>query len=398
MNYAEYVRSVNEQLGAQGFAPLPMSDDLSERFAAALEREESWGRLMIVLTKELNLTDSATQGALVSAAGAWVRSVRSERPVRLILLFPFDRKVSAEESDAITGLREEGPEGRWGVLPWVGDLDVGLLDQHTGFPPVDPAVARALTEVPRGRVEVLVRRTTGPRVGRPRLLLSLDQVPATRVILASTVAYYLWSVMMGGGLGALLSGPGGISLLTWGANYTGLTLNGQQWRLLSYMFLHGGLMHLGFNMWAFWQLGRYVEVVFGSGRMLFIYFLAGILGGVASVAVRPAVALSVGASGGIMGLMGALIYFGLTFRDRPVNWHGLWGPVVVNLLFGLFVPMVDNYAHVGGFVGGFLAAFLAGAPGQRKLWRQVSMGVVGVVVALVLAGVIPVRHIMSILG
>jgi hypothetical protein len=104
-----------------------MSDDLPERFAAALVRDESWGRLAIVLTKGLNQTDRNTQEALVNAAGAWARSLQSEKPVQMILLFPFDRRVSETEAAAITGLRQGGSENRWGVIPWVADLDVGLL-------------------------------------------------------------------------------------------------------------------------------------------------------------------------------------------------------------------------------------------------------------------------------
>lgn len=399
MNYPAYIAGVKERLTSLAFTELTLPADLAGSIALALEREESWGRLIIALATQVNLTEPAPCEALLAAAGAWVRSQqRGERSCHLVLVFPFDRKVTDAESAAITRLRQDGPDRRWSVIPWTADLEVELLDRHSGFPQVDAAVARALTEVPRGAVEALVRRSTGPRLGRPRLLVSLDEVPATRLILAFTIAYYLWALLMGsggllGGISGLISGADSDAMIRWGANLSPLVFQGQQWRLLTHIFLHFGLWHLAMNMWALWSLGRHAEMIFGTGRMAFIYLVAGVSGGIASAALRPTPVFSAGASGAVLGLLGALIYFGSTFKNRPINWHGLWGPVALNLLFGFFVGFVDNYAHIGGFLGGALAACLAGAPGQRQPWRIGAMAVVSLLVALLVAGVIPLPHL-----
>lgn len=399
MNYAAYIANVQDRLLSQGFTELALPADLAGRIALVLERQEKWGRLIIALAGKLNLAAPEEREGVVAAAGAWLRN--DPAGGQLILVFPFDRRVTEEESAAITALRQEDPNQRWAVIPWTADLEVELLDRHAGFPPVDLKVAQALTEVPRGAVESLVRRSTGPRVGWPRLGLSLDQVPVTRVILASTFAYYLLAVLMAGGdalsgIGWVLTGPDRAVMGFWGANDTMRTLyEGEQWRLVTHMFLHFGLLHLGFNMMALWSVGRQVEIIYGSGRTAFIYLASGIIGGIASAAFRPGFAFSAGASGAVLGLFGAMIYFGLTFRDRPANWHGLWGPVAINLLYGFFLGFVDNYAHIGGFLGGVLTGFIAGVPGFRQPWRLGAMALFGALLALVVMGRIPLPHFGS---
>ncbi|MFO7275028.1 MAG: rhomboid family intramembrane serine protease, partial [Bacillota bacterium] len=86
-----------------------------------------------------------------------------------------------------------------------------------------------------------------------------------------------------------------------------------------------------------------------------------------------------------------------TVRNRRVDWQGLLAPVAINLLFGFVYGRVDNYAHIGGLLGGLLAAFVAGAPGQRSGWRQYAAPVLGVLVGLLVAGVLPLRHVATLL-
>ncbi|BAD40853.1 rhomboid family intramembrane serine protease [Symbiobacterium thermophilum] len=397
MNYSAYVESVGSQLADRGFEVQAVPPELQGRLALLVSRQEEWGRLLLALAAELNPSDPQERESLAQACGAWVREARGDEVWHMILLFPFDRTVGEEEAEAIAALEERDPGERWGVIPWSADLAVGLLDQHTGFPPVDEAVARILTDVPETPERRFVE--VRPRYEARRPWPGLDRFPATRLILALTVAYYLWTVWMGGGLLNLISGPDTLSLVIWGANYSLLTLaeRTQQWRLVSHLFLHGGAMHLAFNMWAFWQVGRYCELIYGSARMLFIYFVAGVIGGVASVAVRPGLVISVGASGAILGLMGALIYFATTVRNRRVDWQGLLAPVAINLLFGFVYGRVDNYAHIGGLLGGLLAAFVAGVPGERGGWRQLAAPALGVLVGLVVAGVLPLKHVSTLL-
>ncbi|MBP2016668.1 membrane associated rhomboid family serine protease [Symbiobacterium terraclitae] len=399
MNYGAYVVLVSYRLRQVGFLTEEFPPELEGRLALVVSRREPWGRLSVVLPARLNLTDPQERAALAGDCAAWVRSGRGEEPWQMILLFPFDRRVADEEAEAVAALEERDPDGSWGLIPWCADLEVGLLDQHRGFPPVGPEVAQILTDVPEEPAPRRAERAEGPVRAAPRRMPQIGDFPATRVILALTVAYYLWTVLMGGGLSRLVSGPDGMALILWGANFSLLTLaeQGQQWRLVSHLFVHGGALHLAFNMWALWQVGRYIEAIYGSARMLFIYFVAGVAGGIASVALRPGLVVSVGASGAILGLMGALIYFATTVRHRRVDWQGLLTPVAINLMFGLVYGRVDNYAHVGGLIGGLLAGFVAGVPGERGGWRRFGVPALGLVVALLVAGVVPLRHISTLL-
>jgi len=392
-NYAAHVRV---RLENAGFAPLTVDRDIRARLALALERTEEWGGLVLALAA-FGMEEPGARQALVSACGAWVRNLSAQgRRTYIVLVFPFDRKVPDGVADAIRALRQEEGGGRWGVIPWTADLEVELVDQHSGFPRLGHEVARALTEVPRGTVEETWRRVSGPAVGRrPSLRMDLGYVPATRLLMASTIAYYLWVVLIGGDFTRVLSGPSMRALTVWGANHGQLVLvGGEHWRLLTYTLLHGGLVHLGLNMWALWNVGRHVEMVYGSMRMTFVYVVAGVLGGMASTMLRPGFALSVGASGAILGLMGALVYFALALPGRRVDWRNLLGPVGINLFYGFLLGgIIDNYAHVGGFVGGLLAAVLAGIPGQRAPWRIAAMVVAGLAVLAVLVGLVPLPHL-----
>ena len=145
----------------------------------------------------------------------------------------------------------------------------------------------------------------------------------------------------------LASGPSldftGQVLVHFGANFGPFTLSGQWWRLLTYMFLHGGLMHIAFNMWCLWDLGALCESLYGRWTFAAIYFITGIAGGVASVGWNPRV-LSVGASGAIFGLAGALIasfYLGEFSLPRVAisgTLRSLLFFVGFNVVFGTLFP------------------------------------------------------------
>lgn len=399
MNFARYLSQTQDRLLELGFAEAAVPADLTGRFGFVLERNEPWGRLRLALPTAPGLSPGEAEG-LVAAAGAWVQSeqaARGDRPLYLLLVFPFERRVPDALSAELRGMSQTGPEQRWGVICWSADLEVELLDRHTGFPKVDDRVARVLTEVERDGAHQIWRQATGPAVGR-RVRMGrpdLGAMPATRLILATTVAFYLWTVLLGGGLLSILDGlfggPHWEVLRDWGANDGRLTVYlGEQWRLASHMLLHAGLMHLGFNMYALWNLGRHVEHVYGSVRMAFIYLVAGVAGGIASAALRPTLAFSVGASGAVLGMLGALLYFARAMPGRRVDWRSLMAPLGITLLYGFIFQGIDNYAHIGGVVGGFLAAWVAGIPGERSGVRQYAMGAVLGLVVLILAGVLPI--------
>ena len=160
---------------------------------------------------------------------------------------------------------------------------------------------------------------------------------------------------------------------------------GEYWRLVSCILLHGDGMHILLNAVALFALGRLCESVYGPVRLLFLFMVSGVCGSLLSWAGGNA--SSVGASGGIFGLMGAAIVFGFRFqkelppmagelfRKRLLPWVGL------NLFIGAVVPFIDNLGHVGGLVGGsLLALFLRNRVIPRKegtLVGTIATGVLG---------------------
>jgi rhomboid protease GluP len=153
---------------------------------------------------------------------------------------------------------------------------------------------------------------------------------------------------------------------------------GQWWRLITAGFLHGGLFHILMNSWVLFDLGVAVEVAYGTSRYLVIYFISTITGYLASCWWAPG-ALSIGASAGIFGLIGAMIALGV--RDRSSqgtairNMYLRWAVYV--LLIGLLpIFAIDNAAHIGGGVGGFIVGYLAGTPrfsrSTEGFWRAAA--------------------------
>ncbi len=141
-----------------------------------------------------------------------------------------------------------------------------------------------------------------------------------------------------------------------------LIVSGQFWRLITPMFLHGSILHLGFNMYALYVLGPGLERHYGHGRFLALYMLAGFAGNVFSFmfTIEP----SLGSSTAIFGLLGAQGVFLYRNRDLFGNiaQRALMNIVmiaVINLVIGL-QPGIDNWGHVGGLIGGALFAWYAG--------------------------------------
>ncbi len=135
---------------------------------------------------------------------------------------------------------------------------------------------------------------------------------------------------------------------------------GRWWTLVSASFLHGGLMHLIFNMLALAQLGPFVSQEFGFHRFVIIYTLTGIIGFFLSV--LAGVPFTIGASASLCGLIGAILYYGKSrggFYGEAI-YKQATGWIVGLLIFGLLVPGINNWAHGGGVVSGILAAWLLG--------------------------------------
>lgn len=201
-----------------------------------------------------------------------------------------------------------------------------------------------------------------------RTLLSVTpRVFVTHGIVGLNVLIFLATVVTGAGV---LQG-GGSNLFALGANSGPLTLGGEPWRLVTSMFLHAGLMHIGFNMWILWDLGQLVERLVGNLGFFLLYMFSGILGSLASVAWRINdlnAASSVGASGAVFGVFGALMGFMILRKDSvpmeilyQIRNSGL-AFLVINLVLGFSFPMIDMAAHMGGLGGGFVAGMLLSQP------------------------------------
>jgi rhomboid protease GluP len=168
------------------------------------------------------------------------------------------------------------------------------------------------------------------------------------------------------------------TLIAFGANYIPALRLGQWWRLVTAGFLHGGILHIAMNSWVLFDLGAQVEAVYGAHRMLVIYFIGTVCGFYLS-AIGGNV-LSVGASAGLMGLIGAMIAFGLRSRtsigSEIKSMYIRWAVyiLVLGLLPGL---RTDNWAHIGGLAGGFVIAYIAGTPRltpspSEMFWKAAS--------------------------
>ncbi len=183
-------------------------------------------------------------------------------------------------------------------------------------------------------------------------------------------------------LGSTVGENGALQIL--GAKFGPWIWGGQWWRLVTAGFLHGGLMHILMNSWVLFDLGAQVEEVYGSNRMIVFYFVSTVGGFFASTLWSP-MALSVGASAGIFGLIGAMIALGVRHRsalgDHIRSLYVRWA--IYGLLFGL-LPFfsIDNAAHIGGLAGGFATAYVAGLPRVQGgttegLWRIIAFVCIG---------------------
>jgi len=157
-----------------------------------------------------------------------------------------------------------------------------------------------------------------------------------------------------------------------------IILGHQWWRLVTAGFLHGGLTHILMNSWVLFDLGAQVEEVYGTSRMIVFYFLSTVGGFYASTWWSPV--LSIGASAGIFGLIGAMIALGVRHRsalgDHIRALYTRWA--IYGLIFGLLpIFNIDNAAHLGGLAAGFCAGYVAGLPRvaggvNETLWRILS--------------------------
>jgi rhomboid protease GluP len=226
-----------------------------------------------------------------------------------------------------------------------------------------------------------------PVIRRPWVRPSESTIGPTQIIFGINVAVFLGMVLSSS---AAMDFPGG-TLVHWGANVGALTFSGEWWRLLTNIFEHGGLLHIAFNMWCLWNLGALCESLYGPWTFSAIYLICGLGASLASAGAHPYIP-SVGASGAIFGLAGALIAafklgeFSVPRSALSGTLRSLGAFVVYNLIFGAVIPGIDNMAHIGGLVTGLIVGALiaVGAPRPEHAPRRLA---IFLVVLLALTGV-----------
>ena len=213
------------------------------------------------------------------------------------------------------------------------------------------------------------RQVVTPMGGEP-----IRDFYVTKVLIGINVGLFI--VEMVAGMDAVIR--------QWGMYPAAVSLGGEWWRLFTAAFLHGSLLHIGFNMLVLWLVGRPLESILGHVRFVVLYLLAALGGSVASYTFSPLNTLSVGASGAIFGLMAALLVAGHSLKADVTQIAVL---LAINIGIGFVVAGIDWRAHLGGAaVGAVVAAIMAYAPkDSRVLWQTLGvLAVCGVLVTMMM--------------
>ena len=214
-----------------------------------------------------------------------------------------------------------------------------------------------------------------------------------RIILFTNIGMFLYSLLLSVGFFSsgfnpvLMFSPSDYALRALGATGTELVRENGWWTLISANYLHGGVLHIFFNMFAFYQIAPLITRLFGPYRFFIIFTLGGIGGFMATYFAGTRV--TVGASAALCGLIGAAVYYGK-------NRGGLFGQTIYKqiggwaigiLLFGFLVPRVDNWAHIGGMLFGALLALTLGynEKSHENLGHRALAGVCMVITVITLA-------------
>ena len=162
-----------------------------------------------------------------------------------------------------------------------------------------------------------------------------------------------------------------------------LVKEGQYYRLVTSMFLHGGIIHLLSNMYALYMVGKELENFLGKPKFIFIYFFSGIMGSLLSC-ISPY--NSLGASGAIFGLFGALLYFGYHYRlyFGSVILKEIIPVILINLIIGFSLPQINNAAHIGGLIGGVFSTMALGVNSKKEKSSTINGTIVSIIYLLFL--------------
>ncbi|MEW9094096.1 MAG: rhomboid family intramembrane serine protease [Clostridiaceae bacterium] len=182
----------------------------------------------------------------------------------------------------------------------------------------------------------------------------LEKATITYIFIGINIFMYIITAFLSGNLI-----DSNVNVLVFlGAKFNPLIDRGQYYRLLTCTFLHGGIVHLGFNMYALYSIGPFVEKVYGKWKYAFIYLVSGIVSSTFSYMFSPSI--SIGASGSIFGLLGACAVMALKYKDRIGRGfiNNIMSVIFINLIIGFSIANVDNLGHIGGLIGGLIISFI----------------------------------------
>ncbi len=253
---------------------------------------------------------------------------------------------------------------------------------------IEPDLENAIKNVTENKYEdITIQDLAATRESEYREKYSLGQYKSkvTNILLVLNVAMFIIITIYGRVSGISyneLLGPFGKKI-----NYN--ILNGEVWRLITCMFLHVSFIHILINGLSLKNMGSLVETIYGSKKFIIIYFVSGLIGSLASFAFSPVSAA--GASGAIFGLVGAMLYFGLEEPDKSKKLFGssIITMIIVNILYGVSVANIDNYAHIGGLLGGFAVSGLVSNNTTNKSYQPkwyLNRGLYAVIVILLIGG------------
>jgi membrane associated rhomboid family serine protease len=244
---------------------------------------------------------------------------------------------------------------------------------------------------PGSRAKVVTRGQIRSRWGAAGGAMSAG-APVTKVLIGINVALFL-AEMLFGAVGAMGGGSTKV-LVDMGALVpVYVALNHDYWRLFTAMWLHGGLLHVAFNMYALYIGGSYLEMIAGKGKYLAIYLVAGVAGNIAVYLLAAPISVTIGASTAIFGIFGALFTYSLHNRDSAVGraLSSMGTVILINLAITFVVPGISWQGHIGGLVGGVLAVEALTWFGRRDLrapWGARDAALLAAIVAVMVVAVV----------
>jgi membrane associated rhomboid family serine protease len=216
----------------------------------------------------------------------------------------------------------------------------------------------------------LVRRAPG-------VALATGSAPITKALIAINVAIFLVTASQSGSF----SQPGGNLYVRW-VLFGPLVVHGGWYRLVTAMFLHASIIHIGFNMYALWVIGTPVEQYLGRARYIGLYFVSGLAGSAGGLLQAPHEPI-LGASGAIFGILGAMLILEWQITGRLAGNAMTW--ILINIVISFTIPNISWGGHIGGLIGGILITLgYAHWRGGRAQYGQLGLGgVVGLIAVAV---------------